>query len=254
MGDVLGRPLRMGDLIITNRSVQNTCYLNKGAFAIVISDTKAFNGGVFTFGNAILIENPVGRELALKEELQSKYTAITINKSKLDKEKQKEASAKRTQVLSTLDPKIGDLYEYKRDMYVYLGVCEVKFDNQEESKIGHTYMEIFNFPILNQGRAIEIEKWKDYLNKHSSISLDELAKGWLKPYYHEKLRDAQADYYLTTSSTLSVSNKFSTKFTKLSYHIDINDWDINSSKIVMTNFSSGKRTVNPLIGVIKRVK
>jgi hypothetical protein len=227
MLDILDREIHIGNLLITHRKISNSCVLEKSAFAIAISDTKAYNGKSFQYEKAYLIENPSERELEIQIELQNSY--VKSMEKKVSAEKKKNKPAKSQSELKSLI-KIGDIFELYNYKYVYLGICEVTYSNCTYKQTGYTYIAIPGFPTNGLAHQSQLEEWNNYVNEHKDILFNDLLNRWIQPNVSKLLLDTKSDFYESVYSPRYITKKLSTRFIAPIYHIEISDWKVNTSK------------------------
>lgn len=254
MYDILGREILLGDLIVTSRSSAKSVVLDINAFAIAIGKKQAYNGKVFTFGHALLIEHPGALDMQIKENLKQSYSIYITNKIQSEEEQKEQAKQKRLRVTGSSGPRVGDMYNIDNVyMYVYLGVCEVK-SKYRNAKVGHTYIAIPLFPLHGTTYDGDSVNYMSYLEAHETISFKELFTKWLILENRDAIIEKNTDFYLADveNEEIYMSKKQSTKFINPVFHVNIVDWNVNDVKsFVAHDFNYEPR--NTVVGEVKRI-
>ena len=256
MNDILGREIKLGDLIITDYSRKNSMVLSKDSFSIAISDKRAYNGSVFMYGSAYLIENPTEREIKIKEDLKLSYSNYMIMQAKKEESNRQRAKENREKFKNMEPPKIGDMFSYCGAMYIYLGVCEVKI-GEESINEGHTYVPIswWYFNSYFKERVETMQKFEKYIQSlNNEITLTNLFKYGLDTYSRNVMSKTNTQGYVSLTKNIVVSKSLSMKFKDVYRHIDLTDWKPGSVILISSAIARSKYRSDETVVSITNIK
>lgn len=234
MTDILGRELKIGDLIITDTSSKNECSLTRNSLCIVTGDKRAFGGKRdFKHGPAYLIEIPSEADLLIKANLEAEYNEYIqakMRKVEVDRER---ARKRNEEFKNSVKPVVGDILLNGSYYVLYLGIC--RFEEKGETREGHTYLQIPNIVHhrYNTRYYEEIEKqsdrWLSMINKKVPLSLLNVLNYNLNSYDRGKLSENSADLYIKNYKDIFISKSYSRKFSDIMYHVNLSDWNLGTS-------------------------
>lgn len=245
MVDILGRKLKIGDLIITDNSQKNSCVICKESICIVTGEERAFHGGAdFKHGPAYLIENPSAKDLQLKAELEAKYLDYLQRKMKSEEAKREKAKQKNAEFKSMQKPVVGDILKDGDNYVLYLGICSLDFNG--ETREGHTYLSIPRIRIsrYNSSYYEEInrisDKWLNYVTSNNNVNYKFILNYGLDRYDRSRLEKSGADIFVSNYKDITISKNYSRKYTEILHHVDLVDWSYGNAFTIICKYQETK--------------
>lgn len=241
MLDILGRELKIGDLIITDTSSKNECSLSKSSLCIVTGEQRAFGGNRdFKHGDAYLIENPSPTDLEVKAKLEERYSQFIQSKMKKMESDREKAKQRNSEFKNLVKPVIGDILLNGNGYVLYLGIC--RYEEDGVVKDGHTYIEIsdvvharYNTRWYEEREKLS-DRWLAKINRGESLSVSAVLNYIISNNNRTHLSTNNADIYVSSNKGIIISKSYSRKFTDILYHVDLSDWKVgvNSSLNIFT--------------------
>lgn len=159
MKDILGRELKVGDLVVCMAIGRNS----KGMFLGIQTENNTVKtmDGIKSSCNRFLVTNPSDDELELMEKIKKKYKDEEIGRQKaLEERRSKKA-------IPYKDLQFCHIYEDdKGDEYVFLGICEVSIIvkqvfgrvKKNVERKGYTYIPIkYNLECFAGDNMIQLQ-------------------------------------------------------------------------------------------------